>query len=120
MTDEIAWCAELAVVPGCLEPFGALTQEMVAATRREAGVLSYRRFVSDDGMQVHLYERYADSNAALAHLREFAKHFSARFSAMVQRRRFMVFGQPNDELRSLLNEFGAIYLKPFGDFAYWG
>jgi hypothetical protein len=38
---------------------------------------------------------------------------------MVDRTRFTVFGNPSDELRELLDGFGATYLRPFDDFAYW-
>jgi quinol monooxygenase YgiN len=120
MTDEVSWHVELAVKPGRLESFRALTGEMVEFTRRESGVLGYQRFVSDDGEFVHVYERYADSAAALAHLRGFATNFGDRFLVLVERRRFTVFGRPSDELRRFLDQFGATYLRPFGDFAYWG
>ena len=66
-----------------------------------------------------LYERYADSAAALAHLRQFEKNFAKRFLEMAERTRFTVLGNPSDELRALLDGFGARYLEPFGDFAYW-
>jgi quinol monooxygenase YgiN len=119
MADQISWWVELAVKPGQFHNFQALTGEMVEATRREQGVLSYQRFVSDDCKFVHVYERYADSAAALAHLRQFEKSFAGRFLEMVNRTRFTVFGKPSDELKTLLDGFGATYLKPFGDFAYW-
>jgi hypothetical protein len=38
---------------------------------------------------------------------------------MVERKHFTVFGYPSDELQAALDGFGTIYLKPFGDFAYW-
>ena len=119
MGDQISWHVELAVKPGQLENFRALTGEMVESTRAEPGVLSYQRFVSDNGKFVYAYERYANSAAAVAHLRTFGKHFSGRFLAMVDRMRFTVFGHPSDELRGLLDGLGATYLKPFDDFAYW-
>jgi len=90
---------------------------MVESTRTEAGVLSYQRFVTEDGEAVHVYERYADSGAALAHLKTFGKLFGARFQSMVNRTRFTVFGMPSDELRQVLNGYGATFLRPFGDFA---
>lgn len=111
--------AELAVKPGQLENFLTLTGEMVESTRAEPGVLSYQRFVSDDGKFVYACERYANLAAAVAHLRKFGKHFSGRFLAMVDRMQFTVFGHPSDELRGLLDELGATYLKPFDDLAYW-
>jgi len=117
MGDQISWQVELAVKPGQLDNFRALTGDMVESTRGEPGVLSYERFVTDDGKFVHVYERYADSAAALAHLRKFGKNFGERFLSMVDRRRFSVFGNPSDQLRELLDGFGATYLRPFGDFA---
>jgi quinol monooxygenase YgiN len=119
MCDQISWRVELVVKPGRLKTFLALTGEMVKATRSEPGALSFQRFASDDSRFVHVYERYADSTAALAHLRKFEANFSGRFVSMVDRTRFTVYGNPNDELRTLLDEFGATYLRPFGDFAYW-
>ncbi len=117
MSDQIFWLVELAVRPGRLDNFRALTGEMVESTRRESGVLSYERFVSEDGKVVHAHERYTDSVAALAHLETFERKFSGRFLSLVERRRFTVFGTPTDELRAVLDRFGATYLRPFGDFA---
>jgi quinol monooxygenase YgiN len=119
MGGEISWHVVLRIKPGQLDNFRTLTGEMVAVTRRERGILSYQRFVSDDGTIIHVYERYADSAAAVAHLGAFMKRFAARFSAMVERKAFTVFGHPSAELKAVLNRFNATYLKPFGDFAYW-
>lgn len=92
---------------------------MVAVTRRERGVLSYQRFVSEDGTIIHVYERYVDSAAAVAHLEAFMKRFAGRFGAMVERRAFTVFGCPSAELKAALDRFNPVYLKPFGDLDYW-
>ena|SRR6202035_2932657 len=119
MSTQISWRVELAVKPDQMARFQSLTGEMVASTRNESGVLSYQRFVSDDAKFVHVYECYADSAAAVAHLQEFRRKFGERFSAMVERIKFTVYGKPSDELRALLDGFGATYLRPFGDFAYW-
>ncbi len=114
MDDQISWHVELAVKPGQIENFLALTVEMVQSARDEPGVLNYERFVSDDSKLVHVYERYADSAAAAAHLRKFGKNFSERFLAMVDRLQFTVFGNPSDELRGLLDGFVVRYFRPFG------
>jgi quinol monooxygenase YgiN len=120
MGGEISWHVELRVKPGQLDNFRTLTSEMVAVTRREPGVLSYQRFASEDGTIVHVYERYSDSGAAVAHLEAFAKRFAGRFSTMVERKTFTVFGDPSAELKGMLDRFDALYLKPFGDLEYWG
>lgn len=65
---------------------------------------------------MHIYERYADSAAAVVHLEEFAKRFASRFMGMVERKRFTVFGYPSAELKAVLDGFNATYMKAFGDF----
>ena len=119
MDWEICWHVELLIKPGQLESFRALTGEMVELTRRERGVLSYQRFISEDGKTVHVFERYENSTAALAHLRTFAKEFAERFQKLVERKSFVVFGDPTAELKAALDRYGATYAKPFGNFAYW-
>ncbi len=119
MSNQISWRVELTVKSGQLDSFLKLTGEMVDAARAERGVLSYQRFVADDGTCVHIYERYADSAAALGHLQMFEERFGRRFAGMVVRRRFAVYGTPSAELKSRLDGFGATFLRPFGDFMYW-
>jgi quinol monooxygenase YgiN len=85
MSEQISWCVALGVKPGQLDNFMKLTQEMVASTRNEPGVLSYQRFVGDDNKIVHAQERYVDSGAALMHLQNFAEEFAERFVSMVDR-----------------------------------
>ena len=117
MSAEISWQVELEVKLGQRGLFLALTEEMVEVTRGEAGTLIYERFVSEDGEAIWVYERYADSAAAVAHLRMFAEKFGERFASMVTRKRFTVFGSPSDELRSILDRFDATYLARFAGFS---
>jgi quinol monooxygenase YgiN len=117
MGSEIAWQVELAVTPGELDNFRALTREMVEFTKAEPGVLIYERFISSDGQFVHVYERFVDSDAAVEHLHAFGTLYGDRFVKMVERRRFTVFGMPSDELRKILDTFGALYLKRFDGFS---
>ena len=117
---EVSWWVELAVRPGCLDEFERLTGKMVASTRAERGVLAYQRFVSADGLTVYVHERYAASAAAVEHLRAFAETFGDRYSQLVERKRFVVLGDPSTELRTLLDGYGAAYFEPLGPFDYWG
>lgn len=99
MSNQISWQVVLGVRPGELDNFRTLMAEMLESTRGEPGVLSYERFVSEDGKIVHVYERYVDSAAAVAHLLTFGREFGGRFVGMVDRRRFTVYGTPSEELR---------------------
>jgi quinol monooxygenase YgiN len=119
VSEEVSWCVELKIRPGRLEQFHELTGIMVETTRAEPGVLNYQRFVSEDETHVHVFECYESSAAAVAHLRIFADQFGATYSTLVERTKFTVYGNPSDELRALLDQFGAVYMKPFGGFAYW-
>ncbi len=83
----------------------------------EPNVLIYERFVSADGSFVHVHERYTDSAAAVAHLRTFGRVFSRRFSSLVDRTRFIVYGTPTAELWEILEGFGATYFSHFGGFS---
>lgn len=114
----VSWHVELAVKPGALERFRALTAEMVDFAQGEAGVLAYERYVSPDGTLVHVYERWADSPSAVDHLRAFAERFAGRFSRLVERRRFTVYGDPSEDLQRLLRGVGATdFLLPLEGFA---
>jgi quinol monooxygenase YgiN len=119
-TMQVSWWVEVAVRPGCLDDFEKLTGEMVSSTRAERGVLAYQRFISDDQQTVYVHERYEDSDAAMAHLHAFAAIFGERYASMVDRKRFVVFGEPSNELRTILDRYGATYHRPFGWFPYWG
>lgn len=117
MAGAISWQVELVITPGEHENFRALTRAMVEFAKCEHGVLVYERFVSPDGKAVHVYERYADSAAAVRHLQAFGSMYGERFATMVERRRFTVCGTPSDELRGMLDRFGATYLEPFDGFS---
>ena len=113
---EVAWLLEVAVNPGQLETVRALMDEMVASTRAEPGARGYVWFVGQDGGVVALYERYADSAAALAHLATFGETFAQRFLSLMTPTRVTVFGAPTDEARQALSGFNPTYLGYFGGF----
>ena len=119
MSDEIAWRVELSVKPDQVGNLLALTDQMVESASVEVGCLSYQRFIGTDGHSVHVYERYLNSGAALAHLKLFFDQFGDQFSSMVNRNRFTVYGTPSNDLRQMLDKFSPEYLRPFGNFDYW-
>jgi quinol monooxygenase YgiN len=90
---------------------------MVESTRLEDGVLVYERFLSEAGGRVFIYERYANCDAAVSHLRNFQKRFGESFGRLVKRHRFIVFGTPNDELKGMLSGFDATFARPMAGFS---
>jgi quinol monooxygenase YgiN len=117
MNDEVSWVFEVAVKPGKIDALRTLMEEMVESTRAEPGALVYEWFVSDDEGVVLLYERYADSAAALTHSEVFGAKFAERFLDLVEPTRFTVLGTPSDEVKAALSRPGRAFLQPFGGFA---
>ncbi len=117
MSDAVSWVLMVNVKDGQLDVFRALMDEMVAATQAEPGTIMYEWFVSDDGGTVHVYERYADSDATLAHLGSFGANYAERFFAAADATGFYVYGNPSAAAREALAGVGAEFLGPFGGFA---
>ncbi len=117
MHDTVSWLVKVTVKPGELDAFRALMEEMVAHAQTQPGTLIYEWFVSDDGGAVHIYERYADSAAALDSNNAFGEHFAERFMTAVDVTGFYVYGNPNDAVRKAHGDVGAQFLESFGGFA---
>src|SRR5687768_10925275 len=100
MDDQVAWALELKVKnPGQIDSFRKLMDEMVVSTHAELGTLAYEWDFSDDNTRVTLYERYADSDAALAHLETFDQKFAQPFWSAVTWAGQTVLGTPSDALK---------------------
>ena len=120
MSEPISWHVELEVRPGQMEAFRALTDKMVDETRAERGAMIYERFIGGDQRAVHIYERYVDCAAAVAHLEAFRTAFGERFAGMIDRKSFAVFGTPTPELRQILDPLGATYFARLAGFSRAG
>ena len=62
---QVSWVVQCAVKDGQLDAFKELMEEMVAGDERGARTLNYEWFISDDSSTVHIYEKYADSEASM-------------------------------------------------------
>jgi len=117
MSEAIAWMLELDVRPGKLEELRALIDEMVAGTKQaEPGTLSYEWSLSSDGSRCHIYEKYADSPAALTHLGNFGERYAARFLGALAPTRLVVYGSPNDALKQAMAAFNPSYMDSVAGF----
>jgi len=118
MDRNVYWMLELQVQPGRESDLKALTAEMVSATQsNEPGTLNYEWSTSADGTQCHLYERYADSAAAMLHLATFGERFAGRFLEALKPVRFVVYGAPTQELKDALAGFSPLYMQPAAGFS---
>ena len=117
MSDIVSWNLQTSVREGQLSAARDLMPEMVEGTRGEAGTLGYEWFMGGDGTVCHIYERYADSDAALIHLGNFDAKFAERFLQYFEPTALFVYGEPSGEVRATLDGFGAVYLGTFGGFS---
>lgn len=117
MSDQVYWVLEVAVKDGEAENFKVLMKEMIDATRaNEPGTINYEWAFSDDGKSCHIYERYADSAAAMKHVGAFGTNFAGRFMAAVTPTRFVVYGNADEQVKQALSGLGAVFMNPAGGF----
>lgn len=118
MGNSVSWMLELAVQPGRADDFKALMKEMVDATHgTEPDTLTYEWSVNADGTSCHLFERYKDSDATMAHLGHFGEKFAARFFEILQPTSFVVYGSPSAQVKEALAQFSPEYMQPVGGFS---
>jgi len=116
MREEISWLVTVIVKPGQLAAFKQVVALLVAATKEEPGTLAYEYNVSDDESTVHVFERYRNSTAVVAHVEQTFAQFAERFIALATITGVVVYGSPNAEARKILDGFGAVYMTPFDGF----
>jgi quinol monooxygenase YgiN len=81
VSTEISWVFEAAVKPDALDDYGALARKISADNQAaEPGQEIFEWFI--DGQDVHIYERYQDSAAALAHVQRFVENFATGFLSL--------------------------------------
>ena len=117
MTENVYWLLETSVKEGELENVKSLMNEMIEQTKaNEPGTIGYEWSISEDGKYVTLYERYKDSAAALIHMDSFGKNFASRFMKMLEIKKFVVYGSPNEAAAKALTSIGARIMKPLDGF----
>ena len=116
MNNHIHWMVELEIKPGQEEAMRALVAEMVKDVQaNENGAIDYEYYISQNG-NCHLFERYVDETATIAHLDAFSRNFAARFVEVFQPFRFVVYGAPGVDVRAALDGFNPIYMETVGGF----
>jgi quinol monooxygenase YgiN len=117
MGSEISCVFEAAVKPGALDDYRTLPLEISADNEAsEPGQLAFEWFADDH--DVHIYERYKDSAAAVFHVQRFVENFAERFLSLCTPTRMSVYGEPSDELKTALTGFNPRYLATMAGHAW--
>ena len=118
MSTSVSWVFVSKVNAGKSDELKKLMTDMVPATKsNEPGAEIYEWFLNEDGSELHLYERYVDSAATMVHLGNFGANYMPRFLECCTPARLHVYGEPSDDVKGVLNGFGAVYCPSFGGFA---
>jgi quinol monooxygenase YgiN len=113
----VHWVYEVTLKNGQLQNLKILIAEMVAHTKaNEPETLAYAWEVSADGSTGQVFERYANSEAALAHLATFNRDYAQRLGTMVDLARFTVYGHPSAALKNTIAGAKPIYFENVAGF----
>lgn len=114
MFDNIGWIVEAKIIDGKREAFEAVVNDIVAATAKEAGTLSYQYYVAEDG-DVLVYERFADVRSAHIHITNW-DNFAQRWVEAAPVTRMVHLGNLPPELTERHAALAPKRLKWFGGF----
>ncbi len=117
MEGHVSWIVECSIKEGQLGTFEELMQEMIEGTSTESETLAYEWYISEDESKVHIFEKYASSEATVAHVTGFLEKWARRFSGAIDMTGFVVYGDPSHEAREILDGWGATYMAPWGGFS---
>ena len=113
-SEQVYWVFTVTVDQ--MEKFTPLIPKLVAATEKEPGALQFEFNIGDDQKTVDIFERYADSKAALFHQTASFAPFSKQFFAAAKLTRWVIYGTPSDEFKKANADFQPIYMTPLGGF----
>ena len=117
-SGHVSWMFELSINEGRAADFQAMADEMSDATmQNEAGTLDYEWYVSDDGRDLRLFERYENAEAALIHMGTFGKRFAARFFEILTPKRITLFGAVDERISSGMKDLAPQVIRRAAGFS---
>jgi len=112
-SQDVYWVVSVDVD---MDKFKPIVEKLVADTEKEPGAIMYVYTVGPDNKRVDIIERYRDSAAALFHLRKTFGPYQKDFMAAAKPVGFVIYGAPNDDLKSALADFQPTYKKAITGF----
>ena len=116
---KIHWVAELTIADGKLDEFKIRAEETIATVKAmEPNALAYEWHISEDGKTCHVDEWYADTEAALAHVR--GEGVTTKLPKLLEVSEFTglwIYASIVDpNLKEALVSFGAVFTDHWGGF----
>lgn len=115
---HVSWMFELTIKDGRDADFRAMIADMSEATfSNEPGTLDYEYYVSDDGRDLHLFERYENAEAALIHMGTFGKRFAGRFFDILAPKRITIFGAADERISGGMKDLAPTVMRRHAGFS---
>lgn len=112
--NSIMYLVETTVEEKNLPALKVLIDRMVEHTSKEEGALSYHWSIKDN--TVFTIEHYLDNAATKLHLDGFIANFAEEYMSLVTVTACTVYGQPNAEVKAILDGFSSVYRETLGGF----
>jgi quinol monooxygenase YgiN len=116
MTNNIYWTISANVKEGRLGGLKEHIVKMVEITKTEEGALNYGFWLNEDSTRLFIHERYANSEAAIAHIQNVGPHLDPFLDA-VEMDPIDIFGNLSDEGKEAFAPFGASYTQHLNGFS---
>jgi quinol monooxygenase YgiN len=116
MTNNVYWVIKAEIVEGQLAALRAIAPKFCEMTKTEPGAIAYEWSLSADEKTVHIYERYEDSDAALAHLGNVGPHLPELMGVIILPTAIECYGAASDAFKEALKDFPMIYFDQFDGF----
>ncbi len=114
--SKISYSLEFNITAGQLDAFKAIASGYIAAAEaNEPGTLRYQWYLNADATKCLLHEKFASSEACLAHLGNVGPTLP-NLLALAPVTRFEVTGEPSDELKAALADLQPVYYAPMDGF----
>jgi quinol monooxygenase YgiN len=100
--------AHLKVRDGQLEGFQRQAAEMMRVTReKDTGTLAYDWFLSTDGTECEVHERYVDADALVQHAVNVREARDVMFAKFAYDHKMAFYGDPSPRLLGLVSNVGV-------------
>ena len=113
----VSWVIKCDIQSSHRDELLALAQEMSSDFQaNEINTLNFEWSVNVEFTQLHLHERYGDSQTALGHIQTFGSKYAERFVANAAIKSVTVYGFPTKELLDALAGMSPEILESFSGF----
>jgi len=118
MATDVSWIINGTVNDGKLDDLKAMVATMATQVEEaEPGCLNYEFYLSEDGTQFSVYERYVDSDATLTHMQNVGPHLEAFMACFTMQMPWLLYGYPDERVVGAFAKMGVTVVKRFAGFS---